>query len=65
MSGHANTVSSRCLCTETLPAPNIQVYAGHITNTKVLMVSDWRLIREATWLRFRACGLLPQAYSLR
>lgn len=57
MSGHAYSVSLRSFCTDALPILKFQVYAGHITNTKVLIVSDWVLIREATWLRFRACGL--------
>lgn len=64
MGGHAHSVLSHSLCTR-LPALNFQVYAGHITNTKVLMVRDWLLIREATWLKVRACGLLSKAYSLR
>ena len=36
-----------------------QAYAGHIININDLMVSDWLLIHEATWLRSRAYGLLP------
>ena len=64
MGGHAYSVLSQSLCTR-LPTLNFQVYAGHITNTKILMVSDWLLIREAIWLRVRACDLLSKAYSLR
>ena len=41
MSGHAYSVFLRSLCNETLPALKSRGYGGYITNTKILMVSDW------------------------
>jgi len=59
-----STAYRRCTCDSgsvirsTRPALDFELQAGHITNAKVLMVSDWLLMRKASWLSVRACCLI-------